>query len=104
MQPSLLDSPVRFDSGVSLTAADHQRLGTQLDRLLSVVRDGSWWTVEQLQDEIFGRFQIRDPQASLSAQLRNARKEKHGGYTIERRRVGNFWQFRCVLPEATSHV
>lgn len=94
-QPSLLDHPVpRFDSGVDLKPSDHVRLGAQLQRLLSVVTDEQWWTVEKLQDEIFGRYGIRDPQASLSAQLRNARKEKHGGYDIQRRRNGNFYEFR----------
>lgn len=96
MQPDRIPRSPLFDSGIDLTTADHQRLHTQLDRLLSVVRDGQWWTVEGLQDEIWGRFKVRDPQASLSAQLRNARKPKHGGYTVERRRVGNCWQFRLV--------
>lgn len=88
----------RFDSGVDLTKADHARLSTQLQRVLHVLRDGQWYSVPALQRAIRAQFGITEPEPSLSAQIRNAKKEKHGGYPVERRRIGNTYEFR-IVPE-----
>ena len=96
-QPSLhLDAPIRFDSGVELTQPDHIRLGKQLVRVLTVMADRQWWTVPAIKAAILSRYGIDDPEASVSAQTRNARKAKHGGFNVERRRVGNVYEFRLV--------
>jgi hypothetical protein len=91
-----------FDSGVQLQPADHLRLGKQLDRIHAIVSDGQWYSVPDVRIAIQRRFGVQDPEPSISAQLRNLRKAKFGGLTIERRRVGNFWEFRCV--EVTPHA
>jgi len=98
-QPSLLDLPVRFDSGVPLTAADHVRLGAQLRRVLDVMGDGDWWSVPAIRHRIAAVTGILDPEPSISAQIRNAKKAKHGGHVIERRRVHNTYEFRLVRGE-----
>lgn len=98
VQPSLLDLPVRFDSGVTLTPEDHVRLGAQIARVKAVLETGRWYTVPDLQDAIWEHFRVRDPENSLQAQIRNLRKPKHGGHTIERKREGNCWYFR-LMPE-----
>jgi hypothetical protein len=95
-QESLFTRAPRFESGVDLSASDHIRLGAQIKRVLDVLSDGRWYTVPELQDEIFGRFQIRDPEPSLSAQIRNLKKQKHGGHDIRRIRLGNVYKFRLV--------
>lgn len=95
-QPSLplqAETRPRFDSGVELTPADHVRLGAQLRRVLDVMREGGWWSVPQI------ALLTGDPEVSVSAQVRNLRKPKHGGHQIERRRVGNVYEFRLVRPE-----
>lgn len=98
-QPALnLTLPTRFDSGVRLEQPDHIRLGAQLVRVLAVMADEQWRTVEQLKADILARFGVKDPEPSISAQLRNARKSKHGGHQVERRRVGAGYQFRLCLP------
>jgi hypothetical protein len=97
VQPDLLSRAPVFDSGVELAKADHLRLGKQIARVLSVLSDGRWYTVPELQDEIFGRFNVRDPEPSLSAQIRNLKKQKHGGHDIRRIRVGNVYKFRLVV-------
>lgn len=87
---------VHFDSGVRLEREDHVRLGAQIARVRSVLADGGWWSVPRLHNAIFFRFDVRDPEPSISAQIRNLKKTKHGGHAIERRRVGNVYEFRLV--------
>jgi hypothetical protein len=74
-QPDLFtDQPItHFDSGVSLTREDRIRLGAQLNRVLSVLSSGEWYTVPGLKAAILQRFGISDPEPSLSAQIRNAK-------------------------------
>lgn len=97
-QPSLLDLPVRFDSGVELRETDHVRLGAQIRRVLTVLQEGGWWSVPAIGYAIYLRFDVNDPQPSISAQIRNLRKAKHGGYQIERRRDPDvpLYEFRLV--------
>lgn len=94
-QPSLLDSPVRFD-GACVEPQDHARLGEQLARVLDVMRDGDWHSVDGVKRAIWALYRISDPETSISAQLRNLRKSKHGGYAIERKRVENHSFYRLV--------
>lgn len=66
---------------------DQKRLDSQIDRVLSVTRDGRWRTLETLIRELKARFpEGHFPEASISAQLRNLRKE---GHTMERRHVSH---------------
>lgn len=95
-QPDLFSRAPHFDSGVSLSPSDHVRLGKQLARVLAVMSDGRWYSVPAIKAAIAARFGTDDPETSISAQLRNARKPKHGGHDIERRRVGNIYQFRLL--------
>jgi hypothetical protein len=85
-----------FDSGVQLTQADNVRLGAQLRRVLDVMSDGQWWSVPELQAAIVARFGVSDPEPSISAQIRNAKKVKHGAHDVRRIRVGNVFKFRLV--------
>jgi hypothetical protein len=89
-------TPAHFYSGVELTPADHARLGQQILRVRDVLSDGRWWSVPGIQREIWQRFRVRDPEPSLSAQIRNLKKVEHGSHVIERKRDGNVWLFRWV--------
>lgn len=60
---------------------DGDRLKIQLDAVRSVMMDGQWRTLA----DIGGR--VKAPEASVSARLRDLRKTKFGGYTVERRYV-----------------
>ena len=60
----------------------------QIDRVLSALRSHPWATLPELADA------TGDPVASISAQLRNLRKEEHGAHTINRRRrKGNLFEY-----------
>lgn len=61
----------------------NKRLTTQRGRILHRLKQGGWYTLDTLS------ALENAPQASVSAQLRNLRKLKYGGYTIERRHIKN---------------
>lgn len=80
------------------TDADKQRLGWQVDRILSyleavaITARDKWVTVEEISAYLENAYRCRFPEPSVSAQIRNLRKDaKHGGpseygYRIEQRR------------------
>ena len=84
-----------FD-GPDLTAADNKRLTGQLADVLRVVRDGQWRTLREIANAASGY-----PEQSVSARLRDLRKDRFGKHQIERRRrqghVG-LWEYRLVTP------
>ncbi len=59
-----------FDGDDYNRQRDHIRLSTQLDRVYRVVRDGKWYTLAEI------AAKTNSPEASVSAQLRNLRKDK----------------------------
>jgi hypothetical protein len=86
---------VRFDGAVFDKAKDSARLAGQIMRVYDACKDGQWRTV----GEIAGL--TGDPETSVSAQLRNLRKRRFGGYLVERRQRGsvlsNLWEYRLVV-------
>lgn len=61
---------------------DAKRLGDQHLRVLRLMYDGVWRTLAEI------GAATGDPEASVSARLRDFRKSQWGGYTVERRRRG----------------
>ena len=61
---------------------DAERLGKQAKEVFELMSDGQWRTL----DEIFAVTGY--PPASISARLRDFRKEKFGGHIVERRARG----------------
>ena len=61
---------------------DEDRLNKQMRRVFAAVRDGHWYTLREIADR------TGDPEASVSARLRDFRKPKFGGLILNRRRVG----------------
>ena len=74
-----------FD-GKTYEPSDGPRLGTHLERVAAYMRDGQWRTLWEI-----ARAAGCPPQ-SASARLRDLRKPRFGGYTVERQRcqVGVF--------------
>jgi len=89
---SQMDLIPQFDGATYSPERDHERLATQLERVKLLMRDGRWRTLRDIS-------KLTDtPEASASAQLRNLRKPRFGGYTIERRYIDNgLYEYR-VLP------
>lgn len=70
---------VRFDGSDYNPANDNARLTKQIGRVYSCMVDGNWKTLNEIS------LTTSDPQASISAQLRHLRKDRFGGYIVEKR-------------------
>lgn len=80
-----------FDGACYSPEYDLDRLTTQLDRLKQLMSDGKWRTLGEIAKA------INAPEASVSAQLRNLRKARFGGYTVSHMRVsGGLWSYRVT--------
>lgn len=83
-----------FDGETYRRALDNERLGAQLLRVGHLMGDGDWRTLSGIRD-VTG-----DPEASISARLRDLRKRKFGGHTVERERLkGGLYRYRVVRVE-----
>lgn len=70
-----------FDGETYDYQRDGARLHKQLQRVYELMRDGEWRTLDEI-SHLTG-----DPQSSVSARLRDLRKERHGAHDVERRYV-----------------
>lgn len=77
-------------------AHDRKRLVTLRDRILSLMMDGAWRTLEDIRGRCGGS------ETGCSAKLRDLRKEAHGGHTVDARRRGlrsaGIWEYRLAPP------
>ena len=81
-----------FDGQTYVASFDHTRLTGQLQRVHSVLKDGHWWTLRDLSIMAHG------PEASIGARLRDLRKDKFGGYTVDRKRLsGGLFAYRLEI-------
>lgn len=70
---------------------DFGRLNRQAQIVYRIIRDGSWHTLSEISQR------TGQPEASVSARLRDLRKERFGKHIIERRRLSmGLWQYRLV--------
>ena len=82
-----------FDGITYQPELDFNRLSTQLERVKALTLSSDWWTLRELADRTGAS------EASVSARLRDLRKQRFGGYTVERRRVsGGLWQYKVSQP------
>jgi hypothetical protein len=97
-QLNLLEQPPaapRFDGATYDHAQDSMRLRSQLQAVRAVMSDGQWHTIPELARK------GRGSESSISARIRDMRKEKFGGATVERRRItGGLYEYRLVCGEA----
>lgn len=66
------------------------------DMVLTLLQDGKWYAPWELCEEIFRTRGIRVSDSTLTARLRDCRKEQYGGHKILiRKRVGTrFFEYR----------
>lgn len=78
-----------FDGATYSRTHDHKRLGKQYLRVFEVMSDNLWHTLNEISAIIDA------PPASVSARLRDLRREKFGSHVVERRRVaGGLFEYR----------
>lgn len=94
---SLADLP-DFDGATYRRALDHERLGKQLLRVGHLMADGGWHTLREIS------HRTNDPEASVSARLRDLRKRKFGGHSVARERLQDgLWRYRLVRAELAGN-
>ena len=85
----------RFDGSDIVQELDQKRLTGQILRVYNYMSDGRWRTLDELSSATVA------PHASVSAQLRNLRKERFGGLGIDKRRRGEpsdgLWEYKLIL-------
>ena len=85
------DSLWDFAGRTYVPERDHDRLRAQLGRVKAAMTDGAWHTLGDIAER------TGDPEASVSARLRDLRKAKFGGHDIARRYVSRgLWEYRLA--------
>jgi hypothetical protein len=71
---------------------DGERLRAQLTRVYKLMHDGVGRTLGAI------AFETGDPEASVSARLRDFRKRKFGGHVVERKYLREgLWEYRLLV-------
>lgn len=81
-----------FDGQTYEEPRDGSRLRAQHQRVFEAMKDGAWRSLHAL-SKLTG-----DPEASVSARLRDLRKERFGGHQVDRRYVHQgLWEYRLTV-------
>jgi hypothetical protein len=95
-----------FDGETYEAEHDEGRLRKQFHAVFLLMHDSQWRTLEEIAFSVYGQ---NDPDWRLktngvSARLRDCRKEKFGGHTVERQRRGDpkagLFEYRLIVNEA----
>jgi hypothetical protein len=76
----LPEGPFDFDGETYEPQHDQVRLNAQTQRVYDFIKDGEWHTLGEISEA------TGDPEASVSARLRDLRKARFGGFTVDRKR------------------
>lgn len=90
----------QFDGSTFDSLLDGERLTKQLGTVRTLMMDQVWRTLPEI-----SRL-TRFPEASISARLRDLRKEKFGSYRVERRRKEGarvIWEYRVLRAQFDDH-
>lgn len=88
----------RFDGETYEPAKDSARLSTQLECVLWLLRDSRWWTLPDLTASVARLMSKKVSDSSVTARIRDLRKERFGSHEIDKRRrnTGGTWEYRLV--------
>jgi hypothetical protein len=90
-----LPPAIRFDGSTYEPPLDADRLGAQAKAVFDLMADGRWRTLAEISEA------TGCPEASVSARLRDFRKDKFGGNEVERERLGaGLHRYRLVPARA----
>jgi hypothetical protein len=88
-QIAFFEEPTYFDGKTYDPALDKDRLKSLLGRVFDFMLDHDWHTLAEIRDNCGGS------EASVSARLRDLRKNRFGAYTIFRKRVKRgLWKYQ----------
>lgn len=84
-----------FDGATYEHCRDSARLGRELGRVWDCMKDGRWRKLRDISDATGA------PEASVSARLRDLRKERFGSHVVERRYLDRgLWEYRLLPNES----
>ena len=72
---------------------DRKPLNAQAQRVWDVMNDGAWVTLADIS------YFTGDPEASISARMRDFRKDRFGAHTVRRKRIERQWFYRLIPNE-----
>lgn len=82
---------IRFNGSDYNHERDGVRLAGQALKVFNYMKDSKWRSIRDIATE------INEPETSVSAQLRNLRKQSFGGHTVDKIHVGDgFWRYRLI--------
>lgn len=85
----------KFDGPCLIPEKDYPRLNRQTLRVFNLMVDGKWRTLDEI-SRITG-----DPLQSISARLRDLRKERFGAHAVDKRPRGErsrgLWEYRLIV-------
>lgn len=92
-----------MDGSTYIPEFDRDRLNAQQLRVMATMLDGEFRTLGEIQHTGAARTGHVDPEASISARLRDFRKI---GCTVERRRRGDpkvgLFEYRVLVPQGAA--
>jgi hypothetical protein len=81
-----------FDGATIDSARDNKRLTAQYSRVFDLMKDAKYRTLEGIS------ISTGDPAASISARLRDMRKDRFGAHTVERKYEGDgLYSYRLIV-------
>ena len=90
-------APTLFDGATFSALCDSVRLTGQLNRVKLLMIDGHWRTLAEIREVVGGS------ENGVSARLRDLRKDKFGGHTVECKRRGDprrgLFEYRLLVNE-----
>jgi hypothetical protein len=87
----MIQELLKFDGNDYVHERDSARLTGQIQRIYAEIQSGAWFTLREL------AHKTGAPEASVSAQLRNLRKERFGSHNIEKMHLGNgLYTYRLI--------
>lgn len=101
-QPSLLDwqPPQIFGDRAGITfdrKRDLSRLNAQAARVYMAMGSGEWLSLSEIHKIICVNTGFKDPEASISARIRDLRKQEFGGFDVPKEYVGKgLWRYRLI--------
>jgi hypothetical protein len=80
-----------FDGKTYEAERDEPRLVIQIQEIWDIMSDGRWHTLPEL------RRRTGHPEASISARIRDFRKQRWGAHIVERDYIANgLWRYRMI--------
>jgi hypothetical protein len=95
-----VDIPMTFDGDTYVPVLDEVRLSGEMQQVFKAIIDGEWRTLDEIQEQIVLDGGKLYPLQSISARLRDLRKDRFGARQVERRRRGaekvGLFEYRLV--------